>query len=121
MTITVRTGAANQAPTANAGADQSVPTNNTRTTVTLDGSGSSDPDGDPLTYAWTQLTGDTVTLTNATTTFPHFTTDQVTEDKSLTFQLQVSDGAASATDTVLITLKPPSATTWIRPRTRPRR
>ena len=111
VTITVRTSTANRAPTAHAGADQSVPTNNVRTTVTLDGSGSSDPDGDTLTYAWTRLTGDAVTLVNADTAYPHFTTDQVAEDKTLTFHLQVSDGAASATDSVLITLKPPSATT----------
>ena len=110
VTITVRTSAANQAPTAHAGADQTVQTRQTRTTVVLDGSASSDPDDDTLTYAWTQLTGDTVELANATTVHPHFQTDQVTEDKTFTFQLQVSDGAASATDTVLITLQPPSDT-----------
>ena len=110
VTITVRTRAANQAPTANAGADQTVQTRQTRTTVTLDGSASTDPDDDTLTYAWTQLTGDTVVLVNATTVHPHFETDEVTEDKTFTFQLQVSDGAASATDTVLITLQPPSET-----------
>ena len=43
---------ANNPPTANAGTDQSVPAGPAVTSVTLDGSGSSDPDGDPLTYTW---------------------------------------------------------------------
>ncbi len=42
--------AQNQAPVADAGSDRTVTTG---TLVMLDGSGSSDPDGDPLTYQWT--------------------------------------------------------------------
>ena len=41
--------------------------------VTLDGSGSSDPDGDPLSYAWTQVSGPTVALSDATAAQPTFT------------------------------------------------
>jgi PKD domain/Beta-propeller repeat len=44
----------NHAPTANAGPDQNVRGDaNCRATVMLDGTRSSDPDGDPLAYAWT--------------------------------------------------------------------
>jgi hypothetical protein len=50
--------AANQSPVANAGADQVVPAGvGCLATVTLDGTGSSDLDGHPLTYAWTGAFG----------------------------------------------------------------
>ena len=99
-TVTVTIRASNQTPVANAGADQSVQTTLKRTTVNLDGSASSDADGDTLTYTWTQTAGTTVTLENASQATARFTTDQVTASTTLTFQLQVSDGNASHTDTV---------------------
>jgi len=68
LTRTIRSG--NSPPVANAGADQNL---TAAATVTLDGSASFDPDNDPLTYQWTQVSGPTVSLsapTAAKTTFP---------------------------------------------------
>ena len=52
----------NLAPTADAGPDQQV---GLGATVTLDGSGSSDPNGDALTYGWVQTGGEAVSFAPA--------------------------------------------------------
>jgi hypothetical protein len=67
LTRTVRTG--NLPPVANAGPNQTLPG---AQTVTLNGSASYDPDGDPITFQWSQELGPAIALsapTKAITTF----------------------------------------------------
>ena len=78
---------ANQPPEADAGSDQAV---NTNALVTLDGSGSSDPDGDlPLAYSWTQTGGPAVTLSDPDVVTPTFTAPS--DSAVLNFTLVVTD------------------------------
>ena len=89
----------NQPPVADAGPDQTV---DEATQVVLDGSGSSDPDGDPITFSWEQMTGPDVVLEDPTSAGPSFTAPEVTQDTALTFRLTVSDGQLAAEDVVSI-------------------
>lgn len=93
----------NSPPIAQAGDDQSVPES---ALATLNGSTSSDPDNDVLTYTWTQLAGPSVVLSDPASAVPTFTAPSVAiGGATLTFQLVVSDGlAASTPDTVDITV-----------------
>jgi MYXO-CTERM domain-containing protein len=82
----------NRVPVASAGPGQTL---NERRHVTLSGSGM-DPEGAPLSYAWTQTAGPTVTLSDASAPSPTFRAPEVTEDTDLRFELRVHDGVSSS-------------------------
>ena len=100
VTVTVN-AAANQSPVANAGSNINItlPTNNT----TLNGSGSSDPDGSIATYAWSKTSGPasyTIASAGAATTALSNLVQGV-----YVFTLQVTDNAgATNTSTVTVTV-----------------
>jgi hypothetical protein len=96
VNITVKN--VNHPPVADAGDDQTLQEGSP---VTLDGSASFDEDGESLTFYWDQLEGIEVALLDATTDKPSFTAPSVgSTGETLTFELTVSDGIASATDSV---------------------
>ncbi|MCO5286625.1 MAG: PKD domain-containing protein [Chitinophagaceae bacterium] len=101
MQVTVN-AAPNQAPTANAGADQTItlPTNK----VTLKGSGT-DADGTISSYQWTKTAGPG----SYTIVSPASATTEVTglTEGTYTFQLKVTDNkGATGTATVKVTVNP---------------
>jgi uncharacterized protein (TIGR03382 family) len=105
--VTVVVSNVDRLPTANAGEDRTV---DGRTLVLLSGTGS-DEDGEPLSYAWTQLSGTSVTLTGANTARPSFASPDVKQEEVLSFQLTVTAGAGSTTDTVNVTVRADRAPT----------
>ncbi len=94
----------NEAPTADAGADQ---VRDEGTSVALSGAGSSDPNGEALTYSWVQTAGPPVALSGAGTATPSFTAPEVAADTVLAFALTVADvpHGATATDSVDVTVR----------------
>jgi peptidyl-prolyl cis-trans isomerase A (cyclophilin A) len=95
----------NHAPIASAGTDSiTVP----GLTATLDGTGSNDPDvGDQLTYAWTQLAGKTVTLSNPAAAKPTFVVPDGAD--IYTFRLTATDllGASASAPVTLTSIADP--------------
>ena len=98
-TVTIST--LNAAPVANAGPTQAV---NVPSTVQLSGAGSTDADGNPITYLWSLVSvpaGSTAALSGTTIVNPTFSVDR---QGSYVAQLIVNDGIVnSAPSTVTIT------------------
>jgi len=92
----------NRPPVANAGVDQTLSEGNV---VKLDGTKSSDPEGSPITYLWSQVGGPIVTLSGLTSSTPSFRAPFVSGNTPLTFQLVVNDGHMNSDpDQVTITV-----------------
>ena len=78
----------NQAPIADTGPDRTVKGG---TTVVLNGLRSTDPDGDPLKYEWTQVRGQKVPLLDPDTPRATFVAPKVAARRLLQFRLRVTD------------------------------
>lgn len=93
----------NDPPIAEAGPDQTVSAGDL---VTLNGEGSSDPDDGIVSYQWQQISGPTVSLTNADSVVIEFTAPMI--GSTIIFELTVIDASGlQATDTCAISILPP--------------
>jgi hypothetical protein len=109
LSLVLGGGGANVAPVAAAGPDLTVKSGET---VTLDGSGSSDPDGSVAAHHWEQTSGPQVALLNETSAKTQFIAPEVSAQASLAFRLTVTDDAGlTASDTVKVTVKPDQGAT----------
>ncbi|TQV82812.1 PKD domain-containing protein [Aliikangiella coralliicola] len=104
--VNIKISIVNLRPVANAGEDQNA---STGTQVTLDGSASNDPEGDPLTYRWTILqlpSGSSATLDNDESVSPTLMTDV---KGNYEIQLIVNDGTSdSLPDSVTVSVEDPN-------------
>ena len=103
--VTITAVAGNVAPVADAGPDQNVVLNGPP--VFLDGSGSHDANGDPITWSWTVISrpaGSFATLSHPNNFDPDFTPDVV---GNYIFGLTVTDNnaASSGQDNVTVTVQ----------------
>ncbi|MES2673379.1 MAG: PKD domain-containing protein [Pseudomonadota bacterium] len=105
-TVVITAVQPNQKPIANGGPDQSV---NVNENVILSAVGSSDADGDTLTYSWTLITqpgSSNLVLNNASSVTTGFTPEY---QGVYSFQLIVRDGLInSEPDTVVVTVNQPN-------------
>jgi uncharacterized protein (TIGR03382 family) len=92
----------NRAPTIKTGANQTV---NEKDVAVLRAT-ANDPDGDTLTYAWTQVSPATpkVTLSSATDPSPSFVAPEVKADTTFVFQLTVTDGTVTIPTTAQLSV-----------------
>jgi hypothetical protein len=100
-----------QLPPTNSGptsiATSSVTSAYSTETVGLDGTGSSDSDGQISSYAWTQTAGPSVSITNADQSTAEFVVPRLEDTAEIRVQLRVTDDdGASGTNEVAIQVTP---------------
>lgn len=103
-TATVTVEVTNTAPVASVDAPNSATSGDT---VRLDASASSDADGDVLSYEWAVVSGSGVSLSGATSATASFTAPEVTAATTVQVRVIVSDGMATAEQTVSVSVTPP--------------
>ena len=105
-TVDITVANVNRAPEAHTDGDRTVLEGGA---VVLDGSASFDLDSDPLTYQWLQTSGPAVALTGADSARLSFTAPLLplgsTSSDTLTFELTVSDGALSDSESIQVTVQ----------------
>ncbi len=103
---------ATSVPVANAGPDQTLQAGSV---VYLDGSGSSDSDGDNLTYSWSFLSvpqSSSAVLSDSSSATPNFTTDL---SGNYEVQLIVNDGQSDSVADIVIILAEELSSGWMHP------
>ncbi|MCU4725864.1 glucodextranase DOMON-like domain-containing protein [Halapricum hydrolyticum] len=99
---------ANDAPTADAGENQTVDPGEM---VSLQAVNSEDPNGGTLSYQWEQTSGPDIDLVGPDSIGAAFKAPEVEEDTDFVFELTVNDGQGkTATDSVTITVRGPEET-----------
>lgn len=99
-------GPENDPPTVSVSEDQTVAAG---ASVTLDASGSSDPDGDAVTFLWEQKLGTAVMLSSTTDAVVTFTAPN--NGALLEFEVAVNDGTTNAFGETRVTVTPPAEET----------
>ncbi len=102
LKLTINIGATdNQAPIVKIESDEQASENDL---VFLYGGGSSDPDGDEMTFDWVQLSGPPVQILHGREASASFVAPMVEESEELGFRLIVSDGELSSHKDVIVTV-----------------
>jgi hypothetical protein len=106
-TVTITIKKLNQEPKSDAGPDQEA---GSGVEVKLDGSKSSDPDEDKLSFTWTQKDGPDAKLSDKEDVSPSFMSPNIDKVTEMTFELTVEDtNGTKSLDDVKITVTPPAA------------
>ncbi|RUO61820.1 S8 family serine peptidase [Pseudidiomarina insulisalsae] len=78
------------------------------TTLELDASGSSDPDGDTLSFSWTQVSGTSAAIADADQAIASIVVPAVDSTETAVFEVTVSDGTDSDTAQVQVIFQGPN-------------